>query len=348
MDPTNVFIMQPYTADHSNKFLDVVSQELKDIGCIFTRADRTQSPAGFHLRDRIDDYIKKADICIADLTTPRNENVLLEVGAALTLQIPVVIIADKELPSNIIGNIYIKLNPANLSKEVERKTFRNELHQRLMEAKSQIGHSGTENFVAHGYPDREGVDFDLLIRRTEMRINILTTNLGYVVDQKLPTKDKTYRRTILESLIEELPKKKPGFQTRILALDPDSNFTNERADSLHRSRREFREQMRNNLDILTKKIGQISNVNVEINIYNEYPLQMTFFFDDVIVNSVVAASRSSRYCVTYVHNLSSRSAKDTFERHFDELWGRSRPYQITTVKPLGSGTQSLQKTVKKS
>lgn len=114
MDPTNVFIMQPYTADHSNKFLDVVSQELKDIGCIFMRADRTQSSAGFHLRDRIDDYIKKADICIADLTTSRNENVLLEVGAALTLQIPVVIIADKELPSNIIGNIYIKLNPAKL------------------------------------------------------------------------------------------------------------------------------------------------------------------------------------------------------------------------------------------
>lgn len=337
MDPTHVFLMQPYGEDHSKKLLEVVVEELKQIGCVTKRADKDECDINFRLQDRIDDYIKKTDICVADLTSPRNENVLLEVGAALALQIPVVIIANGSLPSNISGNIYIQLNPADLSKESECKKFCAELRQRMREGKSQIGHHlPTENFVAHGYPDREGVDFDLLIRRSERRINILTTNLGYVVKHQLKhsliSEEHPHGRTMLQALIEELPKKKThGFLTRILALDPDSNFTNERADSLQRSRRDFREEVRQNLDELTSKLCNTKGINAEVKIYNEYPLQMTFFFDHVIVNCAVTGSISSRFCVTYVHNLSYRSTRDTFERHFDQLWGRARTYTTTGV-----------------
>lgn len=221
----------------------------------------------------------------------------------------------------------MELNPENLAKDVEVKNFRAQLRQRMIEAKSQVGRVPTENFVAHGYPDREGVDFDLLIRRAERRINILTTNLGYVVSQSQTSEAHPHGRTMLRSLLEELPKKKnAAFQASILALDPDSNFTNERADSLHRSRRDFRESMRQNLDRLAAELSAIGNVNIEVRIYDEYPLQMTFLFDNAIVNNAVAGSRSSRFCGTYVHHLSYRSAQDTFERHFDELWGRARTY----------------------
>jgi hypothetical protein len=329
MEPTNAILMQPFEADHAQKLYEIVFDELDLIGCTTNRADSCRSDISFRLQDRIDDFIKKADICVADLTSPRNHNVLLEVGAALALQIPVIIIANETLPANIRGNIYVNLDPADLSKEEGRVAFKEVLRQRIAEAKNQIGKLPTENFIAHGYPDRGGVDFDLIIRRTERRINILTTNLGYVVNEKLISEVNPQGRTILEALIEELPKKKnQGFQTRILALDPDSNFTNDRADSLHRDRSEFRDSVRQNLDILTNKIQKISTGNVEVKIYDEYPLQMTFFFDDIIVNSVVASSRSSRYCVTYVHYLTYRSAKDSFERHFDELWGRSRQYIV--------------------
>jgi len=326
MDPTHVFLMQPYTEDHSERLCETVFAELAEIGCITKRADKDPCHVGSRLQDRVDDYIKKADVCVADLTSPRNENVLLEVGAALTLQIPVVIIASESLPSNIVGNIYVELNPTDLSKEEILRKFRSELRLRMIEAKNRIGHLPTEKFVAHGYPDREGVDFDLLIRRAERRITILTTNLGYVVEQPQVSEAHPKGRTMMESLLEELPKKKSrAFRASILALDPDSNFTNERADSLHRSRRDFREAMRQNLDTLTTALSRIP-VASEVRIYNEYPLQMTFFFDDVIVNSVVAGALSSRFCVTYVHNLSYRSARETFERHFDALWGRSRTY----------------------
>ena len=328
MDPTHVFLMQPYTEDYSETLRQIVFSELAQIGCVTRRADKDPSYVSFLLQDRIDDYIKKADVCVADLASPRNENVLLEVGAALALQIPVVIIANNPLPSNILGNIYVALNPSDLSKKESLDRFRAELRLRMIEAKNQIGHLPTEKFVAHGYPDREGVEFDLLIRRAERRIDILTTNLGYVVGQAQVSEAHPEGRTMLASLIEELPKKKSrAFRANILALDPDSNFTNERADSLHRSRRDFREAMRQNLDTVTDALSRIA-VDSEVRIYDEYPLQMTFFFDDVIVNSVVAGSRSSRYCVTYVHNLSYRSARDTFERHFDELWGRSRAYSM--------------------
>ncbi len=336
MDPTYVFLMQPYGAKHSNILLETISDELNEIDCITKRADRDSTNAGFRLQDRIDDYIKKADICIADLTDVqnetdltgrRNENVLLEVGAALSLQIPVVILSNDSLPSNIEGNIYVDLDPEKLFDESENKKFRAILQKRMKEGKNLIGRANTENFVAHGYPNREGVDFDLLIRRSERRICILTTNLGYVVGQPLISESHPHGRTMISSLIEELPKKKnPGFQANILALDPDSNFTNERADSLHRSRRNFRETMRQNLDILASELRNLKNTNVDIRIYDKQPLQMTFFFDDIIVNSVVAASTSSRFCVTYVHNLSHQSARDTFERHFNELWGPSPSY----------------------
>lgn len=334
MIPTYVFLMQPYKLDHAEKLREIIFDSLNNAGFIVKRADKESSDAGFLLQYRIDEYIKKSDICIADLTIPRNENVLLEVGAALALHIPVVIISNKLLPSNIRGNIYVDLNPEDLSKTDKIETFLQDLKNRIVEAKSLIGHSPWENFIAHGYPDREGVDFDLIIRRTERRINILTTNLGYVVGQKLFSKEYPNGKTMLESLMTELPKKQnSGFKTSILALDPDSNFTNERADTLNRSRRDFREEMRKNLDMLTKKTLELKNVNIDVKIYSEYPLQMTFFFDDVIVNSVVAASISSRFCVTYVHNLSNRSSRNTFEKHFDELWGRSRPYVPSSHNP---------------
>jgi len=336
MDPTHVFVMQPYSEDHSDTLFKIIEEELPKVGCVALRADKSGSGVNFRLQDRIDDNIKKADICIADITSPRNENVLLEVGAALALQIPVVIVSSDPLPSDISNNLYININPKDLSKESACNQFRGELQQRMREGKSHIGYLPTENFVAHGYPDREGVDLDLLIRRVEKRIYVLTTNLSYVVSSPLRhssvSEQHPHGRTILHALVEELPKKKnSGFVTRILALDPDSNFTNERADSLLRSRREFREEVRQNLDELTSKLCNNKSTNAEIKIYNEYPLQMTFFFDDIVVNSAVAGSTSSRHCVTYVHNLSYRSARNTFEAHFDQLWGRAKPHTATVA-----------------
>jgi len=326
MNPINAFLMQPFSVDHANALRQIVKEVAEKVGCEVWRADERPIDAGPRLQDRIDAYIKKSDIGIADCTSPSNgtinSNVLLEVGAALALQIPVVIIANQPLPSNIRGNIYLELNPSDLMDKEKKKLFEEMLQIRIEEAINQIGHARTENFVAHGYPDREGIDFNLLIRRAERRIYILTTNLGYVVGKKHAKRSAKEENTILKALIEEIPKKKKeGFEVRILALDPDSNYTNDRADSLNRSRREFREEVRTNLDTLTNQLQNLHKV--EIKVYDEYPLQMTFFFDDIIVNSAVAASRSSRYCVTYVHNLTYRSVRDTFEKHFDELWGRS-------------------------
>lgn len=93
MDPTNVFLMQPYTNDHSGKLREVIFSELEQVGCLVRRADKDPAYGSFRLQDRIDSHIKKTDVCVADLTLPRNENVLLGVGAALALQIPVITIA---------------------------------------------------------------------------------------------------------------------------------------------------------------------------------------------------------------------------------------------------------------
>jgi hypothetical protein len=67
-------------------------------------------------------------------------------------------------------------------------------------------------------------------------------------------------------------------------------------------------------------------VSAEVHIYDDYPLQMTFFFDDVVVSSVVAGTRSSRDCVTYMHSLKHAGAQETYERHFDQLWGKATAF----------------------
>ena len=136
--------------------------------------------------------------------------------------------------------------------------------------------------------------------------------------------------SFLEIVARVLPMKAAQFQIRILALDPDSNFTNERASSLGRDRQSFRERMRQDLDVTKSFIeSDDCTVSAELKIYDDYPLQMTFFFDEFVVSSVVASSISSRYCVTYMHRLTEMGAHQTYEQHFDNLWGKADQYAIS-------------------
>lgn len=336
MIPLNVFIIQPFKVPYSDLF-----RQLSMAIC----ADEALKGAfqGFHaieassvyprLQDRINDYLKKADICVADLTGIRNENALLEVGAAYALGIPVIPFSDKELPADIRGNLYVQLNLERLQDTETQQEFRRMLIQRLHEAKAEIGAKKHRSYLSHAFEDRSAVDFYSLITRCERRLYLLTTNLNYIVNEDLDCGPNENPMPFLDLVAKEASKKSGRFQLRILALDPDSNFTNERALSLGRDRQSFREQMRIDLDVTKQFIESTAcTVAAEVKIYDDYPLQMTFFFDDYVVSSVVAASVSSRYCVTYMHRLSEMGAHQSYEQHFDHLWGKAKQYGISQTR----------------
>ena len=97
MKPLNLFTIQPFSAKHSDFFWKTINEVCKDFNGDFEviRADKKPSDAGTRLQDRIDSYIKKNDLFFADMTEERNENVLLEVGAAMCLNKPVIIVSGK-------------------------------------------------------------------------------------------------------------------------------------------------------------------------------------------------------------------------------------------------------------
>jgi hypothetical protein len=357
MKPLRVFVIQPYKEKHSDAFWQLilrVCNTCKDDFLAF-RADTEPSNGGSRLQDRIEYYLKKADICIADFTVPnggtRNENVLIEVGASYTLNIPVILVSNTGLPADIKGNFYVEFDPEKIDDENEVNKFLEQVYDRLSEAFYQklTDNFRSNQFIAYGYSNRREVDFYSFFQRSQERIYILTTNLGFIVDEKLfcginGEKRKTFlelfneskigkaqsseqRKTILDMINEVTLNKPSSFQIRILALDPDSNYANERASALNRDKQAFREKMRTDL-LRTKEIIESNTcpASIVVKTYDAYPLQMTYFFDNYVISSVVAFGRSSRDCTTYVHSLMDRGAKETFETHFENLWGNSKLY----------------------
>lgn len=349
MRPLRVFIIQAFREPQSEWFrnLVVAACEASAGEFVAVRADQGTVEGTPRLQDRIDAYLKKADICVADMTRgqggARNENVLLEVGAAYTLRVPVVPVTSEELPSDIRGNLRVPLAVADLrvvegkvnsdAGEVIAARLKPELLKRLREAKYERGRNIGNQFVAHGFRDRGAVDFYSLIVRSEERIRILTTNLNYIVREKLPCGPARQERTFIQLLFDALPAKNRGFRLEMLALDPDSNYTNERAVALMRNRREFRERMFDDLGTFREFVeSEDCRCDAQVKLYDRYPLQMTFFFDDIVVSSVVAEGTSSRYCVTYMHSLDERGARETYEQHFSNVWGAARHYCSSTSR----------------
>ncbi|MCP3963425.1 MAG: hypothetical protein GY719_36780 [bacterium] len=324
MKPLKVFVIQPFRAKHSRHFYQWVKEVCDGSDGQFEafRADDAQDKAqGPILQHRIDSYIKGTDICVADLMVSRNENALLEVGAAYALQIPVIPVSNEKLPADIGGILYVNLKPDSFDKDEVKEEFQEDLAGRLQEATWQLEHVLAQHFIAYGHANRKDVDFYSLVSRVEARIWVLTTNVDFFVNQKLKLLPTSKGKSILQMVAAMLDEKPVDFNIRVLTLDPDSNYTNDRALALHEDRREFREGLRQDLDMLVQFVNSPDCTrSVQVKIYEALPLQMTLFFDNHLISSIVTEGRSSRECVTYQHSIAVPGAVESYERHFIRLW----------------------------
>jgi hypothetical protein len=422
MKPLKLFVIQPYNKHHSDTFFrlikEVTDEELKGEFKAY-RADSELSDAGSLLQERIISYIKKADICIADIVAPYNKkepdnntsnneelnkidksksvlneeksnriesnenippiegsseakpnenvthdkelgkrelnkNVLYEVGAAFALDIPVILVNDKgSLPSDFSNNLYINCDTNKLAflKEVDKviykedeakdtcEEFKRVLKDRLKEVQRKNMMSKKPQFFVQGFKNRKEVDFYDLIKRCQKRIWILTTNLDFIVNETLHCGFGSEKRSVLDMIYEEQESKPPEFSIRILTLEPDSNFTNDRATSLLKDKSEFREDMRTGLKAVKTFVdSEYCKLQAEIRTYDAYPLQMTYFFDDNIVSSVVNSSSKSRDCITYCHKLDEIGSGETYEKHFEQLWSKGIKVAKSSVQKKSKDT----------
>jgi hypothetical protein len=92
-----------FTTEYNDVYRDVVQEVCKDYQVSVTRADEVNGPTGLIIADIVRE-VSNAQLVIADIT-PTNPNVYFEVGYALALSKPTILLARKgtPLPFDVAG-----------------------------------------------------------------------------------------------------------------------------------------------------------------------------------------------------------------------------------------------------
>ncbi len=256
-----------------------------------------------NLHSHVSDCIKTSHFCIADLTG-QNPNVLYEAGVARGYGRKVIIICqDKsDIPSDLEGSIFVVYTPGrlgNLPSDIQQHFAR---VQEIIEEFKEHGELGSVRYL----PNRKNDLIKSKIAKAKNRIDILQTNLcvlakGFKDDVK-STLDKT-----------------EGLKVRILTLDPQSIFVNHRAQQLDLDIKEFRQELEDSLDNVKEYFSNYGD-RVRIKIYDDFPVQITFCFDQEIISCVVSSTGKSRDNCAFIVPDNMPGAQGSFFEHFGRLW----------------------------
>ena len=97
-------------------------------------------------------------------------------------------------------------------------------------------------------------------------------------------------------------------------MDPESSVANERAVQLGKTPRIYRDELRESLERMIEHFEK--NNKIEIMTYTNFPTQMTFIIDNLVVLAVVSMSQLSRESV---HFLIEGPGAEPFLRHFSAI-----------------------------
>lgn len=127
---------------------------------------------------------------------------------------------------------------------------------------------------------------------------------------------------------------KPAVKLRILTLDPQSPFVNYRGQQVG-----FGEAIglyRQKLDVTLRSMYfQLREFGdkVQIRVYDDFPTQIAFHFDDDILISIMTATgRRSRESCCFVVKATQPGAQKSYIEHLEHLWKNAQPYR-PAVKP---------------
>ena len=246
--------------------------------------------------------IHKADFCIADITG-HNPNVMYEIGFARAKGLKVFVICRKGtvIPTDLKGIVHISYTPERL--DILTSDIKKHFGRITSDPAKLISKLPTVQYLAR----RD----DELIRQkilgSKLRIDILQTNLSIL--------EREFTDVIVSSLDAH-----PGLNIRILTLDPQSVFVNYRARQLSvKEVKLFRSELLTSLSATHFKLKKYGK-RVSIKIYDDFPSQIAFFFDDQALACVVSAMGRSRDNCAFLVPPDLPNSRESFADHFSHLW----------------------------
>ncbi len=234
-----------------------------------------------------------------------NPSVMHEIGYARGLDIPVVLIGEKNtshhLPANLKGFLVCEYKVHDLKSKTDHE-FVSRLADTIV---GQIARVGTPmapgEFRIEGYRYREQVDLPYLVKNARHRILILTTNLQDINSRLQEPIKYALEHNVGQSapLPSEGPRH-PNLKVDILTMDPESIVTNARAKQLNRNVVDYRNDLREACAEM-KKFGETFEPGVvELGTYVSLPTLIVFIIDDIVVWSVPFPSQQSRMVPHFV------------------------------------------------
>lgn len=311
----NCFISMPFSSDFDNVFIKGISSitnYLSDYKIDLIRLDK-QVYARRSIEGNVLKHIDESDMLIADITRytealQPNVSVMHEIGYAAGKDIPFILIGRKDtyknLPSNIKGSLIVEYDSDN---DPDLKKFTILLvNQTKKVIEDEVLEGVRGDFRVACFSDRYRINIPRLIEKAKHRIYILTTNLEYT--------NQYLTDAITKSL--DINKSNAAFKIEILTMDPESDVANARAIQLGRTIRQYRNELRENLDKAKEIIGK--NHKVEIVTYRSLPTQMTFIVDDIVITAVVSLGQQSREGIHFVLSHTPKLT-EPFLAHFRAL-----------------------------
>lgn len=277
------------------------------------RAD-TQRIGKAQLHAWVIQCVSESDFCVADFSR-QNANVLYETGYARGLGREVIVICQNrdDVPSDLKELITVPYRAddlQHLAADIDQHL------DRVIDAVQDL-RSQTVNNIKY-FSKRDDEFIRAKIRSAANEIDILQTNLSIMEANYIPD--------ILDAL-----RSNPKLNLRILTLDPQSIFVNFRGQQLG-----FKENIslyRGELDAALKGVHfQLRGFGprAQIRIYDDFPTQIGFYFDDQILACVVSATGRARENCAFLLSSSVPGAQKSFIGHFEYLWDeknrKSVPY----------------------
>lgn len=272
---------------------------------IVTRAD-TGIYKDEALHPHVVECIRISHFCIADFSG-LNANVLYETGFARGLGREIIIICQdrNDIPSDLkhIITVHYRMDaleylPAAILPHLER------VKPAVYDLKRK-----QNQLYAEYFPQRDIDYIRTKILACETKIDILHTNLS------------TVQAALLEDIINRM-RSNLQLQLRILTLDPHSVFVNYRARQLGYINNvgDFRDELVTSLKNVQFRLREFKD-RARIRIYDDFPTQICFGFDQDILVCVVSATGRSRGSCAFLVNSSLPGVHKSFIEHFDCLWG---------------------------
>jgi len=320
-----VLVLMPYTREWSEQVWQALSrvQQVDTSKTISLHRVDTESVAADGLAEHIESNIKGADIVLADLTEA-NPNVHIEVGFALALKKPLLLVTQdrKWVTTHLQGRIveeYSCKGADGLGRLTSTMLFRIKDKMEMLRAKNDEAIARASSAIEYSvecYSHRASVGLERYFREARHRIDILTTNLSFLFE---PYADAPL--TYFDELSAALDRVDSKTKVRILTLDPESDFAAKRGIQIGFAPAVFRDQLRAAL-AATKQVGaKYSSDRFEVRTYGDFPNQITYRIDDHIFNCVVAQPTQSRKHLTFKLTRHQSGVDNSFINHFLNVWG---------------------------